>query len=254
VSVDTDGDGLLDALEMQIGSDPEDTDTDDDGLLDGEEVELGTSPIDRDSDADGYTDRDELHESTDPLDPSSVIYQGGWPYSFGKTELKGGLTYEVGKRFADLRLEDQFGDIVSLWDFYNEDKYVIVDICAMWCPPCVNLSRWIAGERGAQYDAWISVAEAIDSGDAYWFSVLASNRVMEPPTGEDAATWAAEKPHDLIPILADENLDATTFVELSSFPSLVLLSPDLKVHTDGVDDYTAVLDAAVEILSAPSAP
>jgi Bacterial TSP3 repeat len=66
---DTDGDGLTNDEEAEIGSDPEDPDTDDDGLIDGEEVFLGTDPTNPDSDADGFDDLAEEQAGTSPIDP-----------------------------------------------------------------------------------------------------------------------------------------------------------------------------------------
>ncbi len=252
VAVDTDADGLLDALEIKIGSDPDDPDTDDDGLLDGEEIELGTLPTDADTDDDGYSDRDELIEAKDPLDPSSVIYQGGWPYYFGKTELKGGLRFDVGKRFANLQLVDQFGDIVSLWDFYNEDRYVILDLCGAWCPICVDLGLWLSGEPSLSFDPWVDVRNAVDAGALSWVTLYFMDPHGEPPTPEDVALWAERIPHPLIPVLADPDAESVSFVELQSVPSLVLLAPNLKVHTSGVNNYPVALDAALDVLAGVS--
>jgi hypothetical protein len=53
---DSDGDGLTDDEESDLGTDPLSRDTDDDGLEDGEEVDIGTSPLDSDSDDDGIID------------------------------------------------------------------------------------------------------------------------------------------------------------------------------------------------------
>ena len=64
---DSDGDGLLDSEEIELGTDPADSDTDDDGLLDGEEVELGTNPNDEDTDNDLINDGAEVEAGTDPL-------------------------------------------------------------------------------------------------------------------------------------------------------------------------------------------
>jgi hypothetical protein len=66
---DTDGDGLTNDEEAEIGSDPNDPDTDGDGLIDGEEVFLGTDPIDPDTDGDGTSDLEEEQAGTSPLDP-----------------------------------------------------------------------------------------------------------------------------------------------------------------------------------------
>lgn len=65
---DTDGDGLSDATEEAIGTDPEDADTDDDGVVDGDEVNLSDdtdgdgliNARDPDSDDDGLLDGTEL--------------------------------------------------------------------------------------------------------------------------------------------------------------------------------------------------
>ena len=56
---DTDGDGLSDARELLLGTDPEVADSDFDGLADGDELAAGTSPLSRDSDGDGILDGDD---------------------------------------------------------------------------------------------------------------------------------------------------------------------------------------------------
>jgi len=229
-----------------------DADSDSDGLLDAEEIQLGTDPLDADSDDDSYSDRDELFEGKDPLDPSSVIYQGGWPYFYGKTELKGGKDYDVGNRFANLQLVDQYGDAVSLWDFYNEDRYVILDLCGAVCPICVDLGLWLSGEPSLTFDPWVDVRNAVDAGELNWVTFYFMDPHGEPPTPEDVADWAERIPHPLIPVLADPDAESVSFVELSVLPSLVLLSPDLKVHTDGVDNHPAALDAALTVLAGVS--
>lgn len=68
--IDSDGDGLLDSEEVQIGTDPYDPDTDKDGLSDGEEVKVqNTDPLNPDSDWDGLKDGAEvLAYKTNPLD------------------------------------------------------------------------------------------------------------------------------------------------------------------------------------------
>ena len=63
---DSDGDGLTNAEELEVGTDPDKPDTDNDGLLDGEEIDkngvplLGTNPKNPDSDNDELLDGDEV--------------------------------------------------------------------------------------------------------------------------------------------------------------------------------------------------
>lgn len=71
-TLDTDGDGLPDALETSIGSDPADPDSDDDGLIDGAEPIPGTDTdgdglinvLDPDADNDGLFDGTEMGVTT----------------------------------------------------------------------------------------------------------------------------------------------------------------------------------------------
>lgn len=68
---DTDGDGLTDARETELGTNPEVRDTDDDGINDGNEVDLGSDPFDIDTDNDVLYDRGEQVYNTDIFDPDS---------------------------------------------------------------------------------------------------------------------------------------------------------------------------------------
>lgn len=58
---DLDYDGLGDAEEAALGTDPRDADTDKDGVLDGDEVrQYKTDPKNPDTDGDGISDGDEI--------------------------------------------------------------------------------------------------------------------------------------------------------------------------------------------------
>ncbi len=74
---DTDGDGLSNAQEGVIGTDPLNPDTDADQLSDGQEVLIyGTNPLNADTDMDGFGDGQEvLVLGSDPLNPNDPVNQ-----------------------------------------------------------------------------------------------------------------------------------------------------------------------------------
>lgn len=84
--LDSDGDGLPDAVELEIGTDPFDADTDDDGLVDGnmgsEDLNINgivdpgeTDPLNPDTDGDGLPDGLE-RGLTEPETPDTDLSQG----------------------------------------------------------------------------------------------------------------------------------------------------------------------------------
>ena len=73
---DSDGDGLSDEREAELGTDPQDADSDDDGINDGDEVALGTDPNNADSDGDGASDGAEVAAGSDPNDANSQPSSG----------------------------------------------------------------------------------------------------------------------------------------------------------------------------------
>ena len=96
-SVDSDSDGLTDAEEAAIGTNPENPDTDGDGMDDGYEHAHGLDPLNPedaflDTDSDGFTNFEEYLLRSDPLDPDSprdtffISAEGGVDVSTGGTE------------------------------------------------------------------------------------------------------------------------------------------------------------------------
>lgn len=91
---DTDGDGLSDAEEARIGTDPRNPDTDGDGLLDGEEVNKHkTNPLDKDTDDGGVDDGVEVSFENDPLDPDDDILS----IAPGSKLILRNITFDTGK-------------------------------------------------------------------------------------------------------------------------------------------------------------
>jgi hypothetical protein len=72
-ALDSDQDGLTDAAEAELGTDPNNPDTDSDGLFDREEVKVyKTNPLLPDTDGDGYLDGDEVKSGYNPTGPGRL--------------------------------------------------------------------------------------------------------------------------------------------------------------------------------------
>ena len=72
---DTDGDGIKDANEKELGTDPNKADTDVDGLSDGEEFLIWhTNPLNPDTDGDTYKDGQEVKSGYNPNGPGKLTF------------------------------------------------------------------------------------------------------------------------------------------------------------------------------------
>ncbi|MEQ1571968.1 MAG: thioredoxin domain-containing protein [Myxococcota bacterium] len=237
---DSDGDGVDDGVEVEQGSDPLLVDTDGDGLSDGAEAANGSDALLVDTDADGYADGDEVAEGHDPADPKDRIYTGRWPYYADKDSIekapRDGLEY--GQRFLRIKLVDQHGEKVDLYDFYNADKPVVIDISAQWCGPCQSLSSWLGGSANSYYDGfWADAPDAVKQQDVYWITILAQNDQYLAPTPETAVEWDEDFPNHKIAVLADEDQEATDWAAVQFFPTVFLLEPDLTVSPAVTSGY-----------------
>ena len=230
---DTDGDGLTDREEADFGSDPEKVDSDDDGLTDAEEFDYSSDPNNSDSDGDSYLDGWEIAEGTDPADAESRIYTGYWPYNPSKDDFDAPtsaseVSTSDGSPLLRAELLDQFGDMVDLYDFAGQGKYVAVDISAIWCPPCNDLARAIA--NGNPNAGWGRAPEMVHNGDLYWLTILGENNSGRIPTLENLQDWYEDYPDDKVPVLADtENSDYVNSLIQGGWPTIWVFDENLEL-------------------------
>jgi len=257
-AADTDHDGLDDGREVKLGTDPKLDDSDGDGLVDGDEIDNGADPLKVDTDDDGYTDRDEVFEGHDPADDRDRIYKGNWPYYFEKDSLKGGAIKPGGarddKRVGRFQLQDQNGDKVNLFDFYHAGKPVLVDYSGVWCYWCNVMASWIAddgvyAEGPYGYGEWDSqfpgLRQGIVNGDIYFITILNGDAVGNAPTKKDAKDWAKTYDSPMIPILVDKSQESIDYLRQDGWPELMYLDEDLKIQAANPSNWTVAAEAAV---------
>ena len=113
-------------VDVPLGSE---MDSDQDGLTDAEEVGLGTDPDNADSDDDGFTDGDEVAQGADPLAEEDHPYTGG----YGSDACRDGIEstgHSEGDIAEDFELMDQYGETVRLHDFCG--RAVLLVSGAFW--------------------------------------------------------------------------------------------------------------------------
>ena len=130
-NLDSDSDGLTEAYELSIGTDPYDSDSDDDGLDDGREIELGTDPTSFDSDGDGFGDGSEVAAGTDPTDPFSdaEISSSGRLEVPAFAEYMSGVGLFSGWNCEGQNISIQFEDGTSLPVAYGTDRADTASVC-----------------------------------------------------------------------------------------------------------------------------
>jgi thiol-disulfide isomerase/thioredoxin len=263
---DSDGDGLTDGREVsEVGSDATVSDTDGDGLADGEEVDgFGSDPTSTDSDEDGYGDADEVQAGSDPADDESKIYQGGWPYQPEKDSFDGPTLDEadndIGELFARMVLQDQYGDAVDIYDFAGHGKPIVIDISAIWCPPCNGLSEWLEGDTDSYgFDsAWGNIDDMVNAGDMYWITILGEDRSGGTVSLSELEAWDDKYQNENIAVLAwsgdidsewspDANGDIASRYVNYAWPSVYFMDENMEIieGPDGSDSgHYEGLDAA----------
>ena len=142
--------------------------------------------------------------------------------------------YSAGQTVPDLRLPDQNGDEVSLWQFYG--KVVAIDVGTFWCAPCQKAAGHIQ-----------DIADEYRDQGFVFLSVLPQNYSGDVPSEADLDEWA-ERHGIEEPLLSDGSGYSAQIVPDAAWPRLLILHRDLTVALNPVTptDVQSVVEAAIE--------
>ena len=186
-----------------------DDDPDADGLTNAEEVSMGTDPANPDTDGDGVNDGDEVDEGTNPTYGPSHSYTGGYNVGFCATppsptgptmaqsaEWDAGPmewnAYQNGDVLENFKVKDQYGERVQIYSFC--DKHIVIAVGAGWCGPCRSLAAGVQAIQDEYRDAGVQFIE-----------VLYQDNDGNPPDQAFLAQWAEDYGYVDVPVLGADS-------------------------------------------------
>ncbi len=144
--------------------------------------------------------------------------------------------FDVGDRPCDLRLTDQFGDEVSLWQFWGD--VIVLDVSTVWCSPCQKL----AATTQETY-------EHFEPQGFMYLTLLQQDAHGDATKPEDLQLWVDA--YDIeAPVLNDAGMAAQdALTSAGTYPAVLIIDRNMKVHYRMPPPFEGELvDAAVEAL------
>lgn len=137
--------------------------------------------------------------------------------------------FRIDQVARDIRAVDQFGDEVSLWQFYG--MVIALDISTIWCAPCRQLATEVD-----------EVQEHFGEDDFIYLTLLPQNDAGDIPTTEDLVGWGEDWGVSG-PILSDiDGFSYEVVPEGEAYPAIVVIGRDMVVD---VDKVTPAEDSAI---------
>ena len=200
---DSDGDGICDGREEELGTNPNDDDSDDDGVSDGAEIAAGTDPSVPDSDGDGLKDGDEAALGTDPLASDQACVSVGVDASVGvvapvdiviiidsSTSMLGeidAVERNVSSNFADIMGASGLDYRVIL--LANYSPTALSGTCVSQPLSSDDCQAPFPAEPGTRYPVFFHYDVTVHSHDA--FDILLNTFAAADPHGHMPEGWGA---------------------------------------------------------------
>lgn len=148
-------------------------------------------------------------------------------------DLQPDYSYAKGSVMPDLRMKDQNGDEVSLWQFCG--KVIAIDLSTMWCGPCRQLASHVQ-ETQDDYD-----------GEGFvYLTMLPENTSGDVPNRGDLNDWANLFGIET-PVLSDADRHSYDIVPSQAWPRIMVIGRDLRIAVDQVSPAEdAAIRAAIE--------
>ena len=159
-----------------------------------------------------------------------------------------------GDIFPEFISYDQYGDIVNIYDFANQSKYILLELGAVWCAPCNVLSAWFSyNDLSIKSKTWwkpeyTKIYDLVENNEVYFITVLYENENRDLPDFNTSYEWFDNYPDEKIPILTDDNKLLHTWVKPSGIPAVILLNEKMEIIQFSSRGLNGSFDKLLEIL------
>lgn len=244
-SIDTDGDGYSDQLELDIGTDPKSKEDRyyygywpfniNKGIINGADIPTDcSSPGIKNISCECVTDSDCINNNC-------------------KQSIRKGLycTPKAGDTFPHFIAVDQYGEFVDIYDFSMQGKIIALEFGAAWCAPCQQLSSWLSsGDDSVTRNRWWKeeyhiIREKVNKEEIIFITILFQDELRDNASYDTVMNWDEKYPNNKIPVLADEYSDIHQWIKPTGYPCVNLLDENMKL----INFSTRGLTQAFDILS-----
>ena len=162
-------------------------------------------------------------------------------------------TPKIGEQFPNFIASDQYGDEVSIYDFADQGKYIIIEIGASWCAPCHEIANWLTfGSRQVFSRRWFKqeyykIRDLIQNDQIFYIKVLFEDSKDTNVTFDTLYDWFQKYPDEKVPILADTHRFLHTWIKPTGLPTTILLNDKLEIVVYSNRGINNAFDKIIEL-------
>ncbi|MEL6344760.1 MAG: redoxin domain-containing protein [Myxococcota bacterium] len=128
--------------------------------------------------------------------------------------------YTTGHVTPDMSMTDQFGDRVSLWQFYGD--VVLIEVTDTW-----------SGHLGGRWTALDDIQSRYGDRGFQFLTLIVAGDVSSPPDVDDLRQWASAL-GVRTPVLADDERHGAELAPNSAYPTHILIDRRMRFRSIGV--------------------
>jgi hypothetical protein len=149
---------------------------------------------------------------------------------------------------------DQFGQMVDIYDFSGQGRYILLELSAAWCAPCNQLASWfVYDDPEVTYQTWwnptyLQLKPWIETGKVTLINVQYGDEYRDNASLASIQDWYSRYPHDNVPVLADSEKLLHTWIKPTGIPTAILLNDKMEIIQPSSRGLNSAFDKLLQLL------